>query len=98
VASKGSSVEDVWNWHKCEVPTVSGNVRDGCESGPDADMAGQPPLTKANIPSAGRKKSSAGIRPCFHSVRSSIIAKCPSELKHLPPLRLGNRRVVANEL
>jgi hypothetical protein len=33
--------------HKREVPTVSGNVRDECESGPDADVPGLPPLTDA---------------------------------------------------
>ena len=30
-----------------EVPTVSGNVRDGCESGPDADMPELQSLTDA---------------------------------------------------
>ena len=37
-------------WHKSEVPAVSGDVCGGCESGPDADMAAQPPLTLTGHP------------------------------------------------
>jgi len=44
IVAKLSRQPDVGFWHKCEVPTVSGNVRVSCGSGLNAELAGHPPL------------------------------------------------------
>lgn len=48
-------------WHEPEIRTVSGNVRYCCESGPSADISGQPLLTPSG-PEAARYSITSSAR------------------------------------